>query len=89
MPTPIKLTVQSLCGNVAWQVSDDASWLSTSVNGQTVALQVDQGGLVNGSYLGTVMITAVGLSGSAPFETPVQLSVAEEVYRTYLPLVER
>ena len=38
---PAQLTVLALCGNVAWQVSDDASWLSTSVTEQTVAVQVN------------------------------------------------
>ncbi|MFZ1395796.1 MAG: hypothetical protein WAS33_02810, partial [Candidatus Promineifilaceae bacterium] len=89
MPAPIQLTVLALCGNVTWQVSDDANWLSTSVNGQTVAVQVNQAGLANGSYLGTVTVTAVAPSNSAPIKIPVQLLVAEEVYRLYLPLVER
>ena len=88
-PPPIQLTVQALCGDVAWQVSDDASWLSASVNGQTIAVQVNQAGLANGSYLGTVTVTAVGLADSNPIEIPVQLIVADAVYHTHLPLIKR
>ena len=89
LPAPTHLTVRSLCGDVAWEVSDDADWLSTSVNGPTVTAQVNQAGLANGSYVGTVTVTAVGLTGGNPIEIPVQLIVADEVYHTHLPLVKR
>lgn len=89
IPAPVQLTVQALCGDAAWQVSDDASWLSTSVNGQAVAVQVNQAGLANGSYAGTVTVTAVDQPGSTPIQIPVHLIVADEVYRTHLPLIAR
>lgn len=89
LPAPRQLNVQELCGDVAWQVSDDVAWLSTTVNGPAVTVQVDQAGLSNGSYMGAVTVTAVGLPNSEPISVPVQLIVADEIYDVYLPLIEK
>jgi len=89
LPAPVQLTVEELCGDMTWQVSDDAAWLTTSVNGQSVMVQVDTSGLANGSYTGTVTVTAVGVSNSDPIHVTVQLIVTDEVFRTYLPMIEK
>lgn len=89
LPAPVQLTVQELCGDMTWQVSDDAAWLTTSVNGQNVAVQVNQGGLANGSYTGTVTVTADGVNNSGPIHIPVHLIVTDKVYLTHLPLIEK
>jgi hypothetical protein len=89
LPGPLQLSVQELCGDVAWQVSDDVPWLGTMVEGQTVKVQINQAGLGNGTYMGTVTVTAVGLSDGEPVSVPVQLIVVESVYYAHLPFVEK
>lgn len=89
LPGPLRLDVQELCGDVAWQVNDNATWLETSVSGQTVTVQINQTGLANGSYLGAVTITPVGLPDSDPVSVPVQLFVVDSVHFVHLPLLEK
>lgn len=88
LPEPILLSVQEVCGDFEWQVSHDAPWLETTVNGQNVIVQVNQAGLENGTYMGTVTVTAVDLPGSEPVIIPVQLTVADFSY-IYLPFIEK
>jgi hypothetical protein len=70
-------------------VSDDVPWLQTQVSGSTVSVGVNQSGLSNGVYLGTVTISAPGTSAVPPVLIQVRLIVADEWLSVYLPLVQR
>jgi len=87
-PTAI-LSVTQNCPSFSWQVSDDASWLQTQSSGNTVGVSVNQSGLSNGVYSGTVTISAIGISGVLPVSTQVQLIVVDELFPIYLPLTSK
>ena len=89
LPNPIQLTVHEECGDVTWQVSDDVPWLETTVDGQSILAQINQAGLSNGIYTGTVMITAVDPSNIEPLSVPIQLLIVDHIYNIYLPLTEK
>lgn len=55
-------------GSVAWTVSDNAAWLSTSPSSgtapSTITVTADPASLAVGTYTGTITITAAGVDGS-------------------------
>jgi uncharacterized protein YkwD len=87
-PTAI-LSVAQDCSSFSWQVSDDASWLQTQASGNTVGVSVNQSGLSNGVYSGTVTFSAIGISGVPPVSTQVRLIVVDELFPAYLPLIRK
>jgi len=89
-PPPIStLNVTPDCSSFSWQVNNDAPWLQTQVSGSTVRVGVNQYGLSNGLYSGTVTISAIGISGVPPVPVQVRLIVVDELFPIYLPLVQR
>jgi hypothetical protein len=88
-PPSAALQVVQECASSAWQVSDDAPWLQTQVSGSTISVGVNQSGLSNGAYLGTVTISAPGTPGVLPVSVQVRLIVADELHSVYLPLMQR
>jgi hypothetical protein len=72
-----------------WQVNDNAVWLTTQPQGDTVAVSVNQSGLGKGTYQGTVTISAVGVSGVSSVNIPVTLVVVEQLSSCYLPFVRK
>jgi uncharacterized protein YkwD len=75
------------CQPVTWGVTDDRSWITTSVQGDRVAVSVNQAGLVKGSYSGTVTITPTG--GGQPLQVAVNLVVAQDLSHQYLSFIRR
>jgi hypothetical protein len=88
-PTMDFLSVSQACLTFNWQVNDDAAWLQTQGVGNTVRVSVDQSGLSNGAYTGTVEISATGISGIPPVFIPVQLLVVDELFPHYLPVIRK
>jgi len=83
------LNIKQDCSSFNWQVGDDASWLQTQAIGSTVRVGVNQSGLNNGLYLGTVTISSIGTSAVQPVSVPVQLLVVDQLFSVYLPLIQR
>jgi hypothetical protein len=83
------LSVTEDCSSFSWQVSDDAPWLQTQASGNTVGVSVNQSGLSNGVYTGTVTVSAVGISDVPPVSTQVQLIVVDQLFPVYLPLIRK
>jgi hypothetical protein len=75
------------CQPLTWGVTDDRAWISTAVQGDLVAVSVNQAGLAVGSYSGTVTITPAG--GGQPLLVPVKLVVAQELSQEYLSFIRR
>jgi hypothetical protein len=89
-PPPTQtLNVTQDCGSLSWQVSVDATWLQAEAMGNTVRVSVNQTGLSNGEYSGTVTVSATGVSGVPPVSVPVRLVVANELFPVYLPFAAR
>ena len=88
MPSPPAQTLtiqQEGCEPFTWSVSDDAIWLETQpVEGDTVQVSVDIAGMAAGSYQATITIEA-----ESSVQIPVELIVAKEIWRCYLPLTLR
>ena len=82
-PAAASLRVNTPCEALPWQVNSDRSWLQPQVNDDTVTVNVDQAGLANGTYLGTLTITANGVN---PVQVPVTLKVVEQLRLVYLPV---
>ena len=89
LPPTATLNVIQDCSSFSWQVSQDVPWLQTQAAGNSVRVSVNQSGLNNGLYTGSVTISAVNISGVSPVSIPVQLLVVDEVFPFYLPLVSR
>ena len=85
-PPPQSLSVRRGCVPASWQVSDTAGWLLTQVAGDSVQVSVDQAGLGTGSYLAEIVLTGAGV---APASVPVRLTVAEEIFSAYLPVIAK
>jgi len=88
-PPAAFLNVSQACLTFNWQVSDDAAWLQTQVISNTVRVSVDQSGLNNGAYSGTLEISATGISGISPVSIPVQLLVVDDLFPHYLPVIRK
>lgn len=87
-PGPQYLRVLQLgCQPLTWGVTDDRAWISTAVQGDQVAVSVNQAGLAVGSYSGTVTITPAG--GGQPLLVPVKLVVAQDITQQYLGFIHR
>jgi hypothetical protein len=67
-------------GTLAWNITDDADWLSVSpasgTDASTVTVSVDISGLTAGSYSGTISVAATGASNT-PQAVSVDLSLTE------------
>ncbi len=88
LPPNSTLNVATNCSAAKWQVSSDAPWLHAQASGSTVTVGVNQSGLSNGFYSGTVTISAVDDSTITPVSVPVRLTVVEELFSNYLPRVQ-
>jgi hypothetical protein len=88
-PPVLTLSVIPGCSSIDWQVNSDAPWLQTQVSGSTVRVSVNQSGLSNGLYLGTVTISAIGISDVPPVQVQVELIVVDELFPIYLPSIQR
>ena len=93
MPSPPAQTLtiqQEGCQPFRWGVSDNAVWLETQVvEGGAVQVSVDIAGMAAGSYQATITIEAEPWVPGSPVQIPVELIVAEEIWRCYLPLTLR
>ena len=89
LPPSAALSVAQDCSSFSWQVSDDAPWLQTQASGNTVGVSVNQSGLSNGVYTGTVTVSAVGISGIPSVSAQVQLIVVDQLFPVYLPLIRK
>lgn len=89
LPPASTLTITQPCGSFDWQVEADVPWLQTQANGNTLKVAVDQSGLNNGQYLGTLTISAKGLSSVPPVSVPVQLFVVDQLFPIYLPRLHK
>ncbi|UCC53833.1 MAG: BACON domain-containing protein, partial [Anaerolineaceae bacterium] len=88
-PPPIStLNVTTNCSAAKWQVSSDAPWLHAQAGGSIITVGVNQSGLSNGLYAGTVTVSAVDDSTITPVSVPVRLTVVEELFSNYLPHVQ-
>jgi uncharacterized protein YkwD len=86
-PGPQSVRVLQLgCQVLSWQATDDRTWITTAVQGDQVAISVNQAGLAVGSYSGTVTITPT--SGS-PVQVPANLVVAQDLSHQYLGFIRR
>jgi uncharacterized protein YkwD len=88
-PSAGTLHVVQDCSSFTWQASDNVPWLQTQVSGDTVRVQADQTGLSSGVHTGTVTISAVGTAAVQPVSVQVRLTVLDELFSAYLPLIKR
>ena len=89
-PPPVaSLAVMQDCAPVSWQASDDSPWLEIQPGDGVVRVGVDQAGLSNGVYTGTVTVSAVGAPGIQPATATVRLMVVDQVRWQYLPMVRQ
>lgn len=88
-PPPRMLQVVQDCSSFDWQASSDAPWLQVQPMGDAVTVGVNQSGLSSGAYTGTVTIFAVGLPEVPPVSAQVRLIVADDLFQTHLPLIQR
>lgn len=88
--SPQRLNVQrNGCPTFNWQVSDDAAWLHTVIDGDQIEASVDTTGMSLGAHYATITLTPLGVSGLAPIQIPVTLLLLEQVRHAHLPLVQR
>ena len=85
-PPPTILSVVQESSTFSWKVTVDASWLQTQPNGSAVRVSVNPSSLSAGVYLGTVTVSAIGISSVPPVSTQVRLIVVDELFSIYLPL---
>jgi len=76
------------CQAIPWQVTDDRSWISTSGQGDQVAISINQAGLAIGTYSGTVTVTPTNGQGK-PVQVTVNLVVAQDISHQYLGFIYR
>jgi uncharacterized protein YkwD len=88
-PTAATLHVAQDCSTFSWQASSNVPWLQTQVSGDTVGVSADQSGLDIGLHVGQVTISATGVSNVSPVSIQVRLTVVDELFPAYLPLVKR
>jgi uncharacterized protein YkwD len=88
-PYAATLRVTQQCASFSWQAGDDAGWLQTEASGDTIKVSVDQTGLSDGTYTGTVTVSPVGASGVLPIQVQARLIVVDHLDTVYLPLVRR
>lgn len=88
-PQVLPVRVTALCGSFLWQATADRSWLRLEIERDVLRVKADPAGLSVGVYTGTVTVAAVDRPEVSPVSLPVRLTVAEEVFRVYLPLVWR
>ncbi len=86
LPSLSRLQVLQNCQTFDWAVSSDATWLKTQTAGDAVLVSANPAGLATGDYNGAVTISA---SGHSPAVASVQLTVVEELFPLYLPLVRK
>jgi uncharacterized protein YkwD len=89
LPPALTVKITQDCASFDWKAGDDASWLQTQKVGSTLRVAVDQSGLGNGLYSGTVTISALDTSALLPVSVPVQLIVVDNLFPLYLPLIQR
>ncbi len=79
VPSPQTLNITAGGATTTWAVTSNAAWLSaaasTSVTPGQLTVAVNPAGLAQGSYSGTLTVSAPGASNS-PFAIPVTLSVS-------------
>lgn len=88
-PEPRTLNVQQQCSSFTWDVTENASWLTTQTVGNAVQVSVDATGLLTGTYYATVTVEADAAVVGSPAEVPVVLRVVDHIYAVFLPLVVR
>lgn len=90
-PASKKLQITNTgAGTMAWSVSDNADWLSMNpVSGSCttetdeVTVEVNISGMSNGTYNGSIVVTATGASNS-PQVVPVKLTIGSIAGQIYL-----
>jgi uncharacterized protein YkwD len=88
-PPPRWLTVRVECGSAAWQAWSDAAWLQLQTDDDAIQVSVDPTGLDVGTYQATLTVEATTGEGVSPVSVPVTLTVVEQLYRIFLPVIER
>ncbi len=81
--------VARVCGTFDWQVDSNAAWLQAQISGDLIQVSANQAGLSNGVYTSALTVSAVGDSGVPPASVTVRLTVVEQLYPVYLPMVTR
>lgn len=74
------------CTPLNWQANETAPWLFTQKSGDFLEVWVDATGMVIGSYVANITITA---PNEPDIVTPITLQVVDEVHSTYMPKVRR
>ncbi len=82
-------TISRMCGTFNWQVTSNAAWLQGQPQSDTVRVSVNQSGLSNGTYNGTLTVSAVGVSGVAPATIAVTMYVADSFGMNYFPFIKK
>ncbi|MCX8068731.1 MAG: CAP domain-containing protein [Anaerolineae bacterium] len=77
------------CGPFSWRATADRTWLRLRTEGEVLWVEADPLGLSVGTYTGTVTIAAVDQPAVPSVSVPVRLTVAEEVFAVYLPLIRK
>ncbi len=88
-PAAQSVTVGQMCGTFGWQVTSNAAWLQGQSQGNTIRANVNQSDLSNGTYNGTLTISAVGVSGVPPTTVAVTMYVADSFNMNYLPFIRK
>lgn len=83
-PPPQTLNITRGCASFSYQISDDAGWLLTQINGDEVQVNVNQAGLSVGPHHATITLEAGDMT---PVSIPVTMFVVEQVYELYLPVI--
>jgi uncharacterized protein YkwD len=80
---------QGGCEFFTWTVTDDAVWLHTQPEGETIAVSVDTTDLITDTYHATITVEAEAGILDSPVQIPLTLNVVEQKWQVYLPLVLR
>ena len=94
-PWPRQVTLLNVGGGtITPTIGDDASWLTTVLNGDALEVQVDLAGLSSGFYRGTITVAAdPSYTLDSPQQIVVDLWLFEGTspvgYRVFLPLLRR
>ncbi|WP_298816972.1 CAP domain-containing protein [Chloroflexus sp.] len=84
---PAPLTFAHSCAQPNWYVAQAAPWLTGTSDHGMVHVSVDQQGLTNGVYDGTIIFAAP--DNDFRLTVPVRLLVVDRLYASFMPLVGR
>jgi len=77
------------CTAFAWDAQSDAAWLDVLPVDDTVEVRVDTSGLGVGTHRASITVATTPVVSGSPVQVPVEVTVADALYRAHLPIVLR